>query len=128
MAIDLTPFRVVEITIYYQQPKAEKLQNADSRMGCQALVFSCPEANNPIWSGLGVLTAQIGWAAWLVCLFCFCFTPDVLRGCFCQQGVVIKGSIKVIVRRFCLLFLLLISTIATAEKCALLVGINDYCK
>ena len=29
-------------------------------------------------------------------------------------------------RRFCLLFLLLISTLATAEKYALLVGINDY--
>ena len=29
-------------------------------------------------------------------------------------------------RRFCLLFLLLISSLATSEKYALLVGINDY--
>ena len=29
-------------------------------------------------------------------------------------------------RRFCLLFLLLIPTLAVAEKYALLVGINDY--
>ena len=29
-------------------------------------------------------------------------------------------------RRFCLLFLILISSLATAEKWALLVGINDY--
>ena len=29
-------------------------------------------------------------------------------------------------RRFCLLFLLLISSLAVAEKYALLVGINDY--
>ena len=38
----------------------------------------------------------------------------------------IKGSIKVMMRRFCLLFLLLISSLATSEKYALLVGINDY--
>ena len=29
-------------------------------------------------------------------------------------------------RRFCLLFLILISSLATAEKWALLVGINNY--
>ena len=38
-----------------------------------------------------------------------------------------KGAVvKAIMRRFCLLFLLLISSLAVAEKYALLVGINDY--
>ena len=31
-----------------------------------------------------------------------------------------------LMRRFCLLFLILISSLATAEKWALLVGINNY--
>ncbi|MAJ71789.1 hypothetical protein CMK13_02165 [Candidatus Poribacteria bacterium] len=59
MAIDLTPFRFVDITIYYQQPKAEKLQNADLRVGCQVLVRRSFSVQR--------LTIQSGvvWGCWL---------------------------------------------------------------